>query len=269
MDSVILADGLRFPEGPAFDPAGNLWCVELKGASLVCWRGDAGYERYAVGGAPNGLTVDVEGRCWFCDSAMNTIRRFHPPSKVCETVLDDIEGAPLSKPNDLIFDERGNLIFTCPGDSRTTPDGYVCCVTGAGAASRIGDGFYYPNGLAIVDDGRSLVMAETYRQRLWKGDWDAATARWLNPRPWVDVGGPTGPDGMALAPDGLLYVAVYGSGQVKVIEASGRLAGAIDVPGKNPTNVASDPTGRLGLVVTEAERGLLVSLCAGRSGTRR
>ena len=191
---------------------------------------------------------------------MNAIRRFQPRTRACETVLDHVEGAPLSKPNDLIFDRGGNLIFTCPGDSRTTADGYVCAVAAGGAAVNIGGCFFYPNGLALVDEGRSLVVAETYRQRLWKGDWDAAAARWVSPQPWVDVGGPTGPDGMALGPDGLLYVAVYGSGQVKVVEASGKLAGAIDLPGKNPTNVAFDPSGRLGLVVTEAERGLLISV---------
>ncbi len=140
-------------------------------------------------------------------------------------------------------------------------------VADGGVARRIGESFYYPNGLAIVDGGHSLVIAETYRQRLWKGDWDAASARWLHPRPWVDVGGPTGPDGMALGPDGLLYVAVYGSGQVKVVEAGGKLVGAIDVAGKNPTNVAFDPAGRLGLVVTEAERGLLISVGSPFSST--
>ena len=39
----------------------------------------------------------------------------------------------------------------------------------------------------------------------------------------------------------------------------GRITGAIDLPGQNPTNCAFDPSGRLGLVVTEAEKGLLLS----------
>ena len=32
----VLATGLAFPEGPAFDPFGNLWCVEF--AAGILWR---------------------------------------------------------------------------------------------------------------------------------------------------------------------------------------------------------------------------------------
>ena len=31
----LLADGLDFPEGPAFAPDGSLWFVEYKGGRLV------------------------------------------------------------------------------------------------------------------------------------------------------------------------------------------------------------------------------------------
>jgi gluconolactonase len=121
-------------------------------------------------------------------------------------------------------------------------------------------GLYFPNGLAFVDGGRALVIAETYRQRLWKGRWDAVSGVWIDPQPWAELGGLPGPDGMALGADGLLYVAVYRSGQIKVVDAQGAIVTGYDLPGMNPTNVAFDPSGRLGLVVTEAERGLLLSL---------
>jgi gluconolactonase len=35
----IIAEGLQFPEGPAFDLERNLWCVELKGEGLVAFDG--------------------------------------------------------------------------------------------------------------------------------------------------------------------------------------------------------------------------------------
>jgi gluconolactonase len=65
---------------------------------------------------------------------------------------------------------------------------------------------------------------------------------------------------MALGADGLLYVAVYGSSQVKVFSPDGRQVSEQTLPGNNPTNCAFDPSGQLGLVVTEAEQGKLWSL---------
>ena len=65
---------------------------------------------------------------------------------------------------------------------------------------------------------------------------------------------------MAFAADGRLYVAIYSGGAVKVVAADGEVEEVIPVPGANPTNCAFDPSGRLGLVVTEAENGRLFSL---------
>ncbi len=263
----IIVEDLDFPEGPCFDPAGELWFVELKGGNLVRWR-ESGLERFATGGDPNGMTFDHRGVAWFCDAGQCAVRTFEPATGEFKTVADRIDGAPLFKPNDLAFDAAGNLVFTCPGDSRTEPTGYVCCLKPDGALMKVATGKYFPNGLAFTADGKELVIAETYRHRLWRGSWDAATARWIDAQPWADVGAPPGPDGMAFGADGLLYVAVYRHGQIKVINTAGEIARTIDLPGKNPTNVAFDSSGKLGMVVTEAERGLLLSFPDSESGAR-
>ena len=256
----VLASGLQFPEGPVFTPDGALWCVELKGGGLARWQQGA-LTRVATGGGPNGASVDREGRIWFCDSQHNAIRRLDPRTGAAESVAERVDGQPFNKPNDLAFDAAGNLLFSCPGESRHEPSGYVCCLAPSGEVSVIAREMYFPNGLVFLNGGRSLLLAETYRQRLWIGDWDPQLREWHNTRIWADqVLGAPGPDGMALGADGRLYVAVYGSGQIKIYDAAGRQAGARDLPGRNPTNCAFDPAGRLGLVVTEAERGELLSL---------
>jgi gluconolactonase len=259
MSERILADGLHFPEGPAFDRRGNLWCVELQGGGLVCWK-DGTWSRIPTGGAPNGIAIDWQDRVIFCDSEQLAIRRYEPNTGVLETLADRIAGEPLFKPNDLAFDASGNLLFTCPGDSRTEPTGYVCVLRSDGEMHKIGTGFYFCNGLALTPEGTELIVAETYCQRLWRGKWDASSTTWINPRIWCEglVGAP-GPDGMAWADDGSLWVAVYGSGMVFQIGQNGDILSRVKVAGKNPTNCAIDPSGSLGLVVTEAATGRLLS----------
>jgi gluconolactonase len=168
MKVEILAEGLDFPEGPAFAPNGELWCVEVMGGNLVRWS-ELGIERFATGGAPNGLAFDRHGLAWFCDAEQCAIRTFDPTTQQFQTVADSIDGHPLFKPNDLAFDARGNLLFTCPGDSRYEPTGYVCCLSTSGELTKIADRLYFPNGLALVDEGRELVVAETFQRRFGKG----------------------------------------------------------------------------------------------------
>jgi gluconolactonase len=256
----MLAAGLRFPEGPAFASDGSLWCVELQGGGLV--RVSNGMTaRVPTGGAPNGAAVDAAGRIWFCDAEQNAIRRLDPRTGDVETMADQVNGRPLNKPNDLAFDWAGNLAFTCPGDSRREPSGYVCCRAASGEVHVIARELYFPNGLAFTADGSELVVAETYRQRLWRGAWDASRLAWLEPRVWATgLDGAPGPDGVAFAEDGTLFVAVYGARAVVRVEATGRLVERYPLTGRNPTNCAFDPRGTLGLVVTEAERGELLSL---------
>jgi gluconolactonase len=239
----VLLEGLRFPEGPAFAPDGSLWCVELNGGAMV----ESGGRRVETGGRPNGLTFDADGAAVFCDSGQNAIRRW---SGGFETMAANLFG-----PNDLCFDPAGNLLFTCPGDSRRQPTGYVAALRTDGTLDRVGSAMYFPNGLAL--NGSTLVVAETYRHRLWRGLWDGS--KWHNAAPWVEAGGPIGPDGMAFDSAGVLWVAIYGQSVVKAVSPSGEILRELPVEGRNPTNVAFDPSGKLGLVVTEAERGRLLS----------
>ncbi len=255
-----LTGGLRFPEGPAFDRDGLLWCVEFDGQCLSKWLAPR-LERHPTGGNPNGLAFDSEGRAWFCDPGQNSVRRLSPEGDELLVMADrDIHGRPLRQPNDLAFDPAGNLLFTCPGDSRAEPTGVVHCLRPDGSLTVVADSVFFPNGLAFVEGGSALVVAETYRHRLLKGAWDSTALCWINPKPWAVVGGPIGPDGLALGADGTLYVAVYGKGHIAAVAPDGRIVNRFPLPGKNPTNVAFDPGGEMGLVVTEAEKGLLLSI---------
>jgi len=267
MNIHTLATGLRFPEGPAFAADGTLWCVEQEGESLFFLQpdGQQGRVELGKGSRPNGLYIDSLGRLWFCDSGQNAIRCYNPSAGATETILDRVDGEPLQMPNDIIRDGAGNLIFTCPGPSgaEARPNGYVCVCTPVGEVFKIAEGLFYPNGLALLPDGYTLLISETHRKRIWYGYWDpnAEDPSWEHPSLWVNTGEEgDGPDGLAVGPDEHVYVAIYGSPCVQVYDATGKLLREISLPGGKPTNVACDPMGRLGMVITEAERGELLSI---------
>lgn len=260
-----LADGLAFPEGPAFGQDEAVWAVDLETGALIR-RTEESVTRFEVGGSPNGLAFR-DGEPWFCDRVQGAIRRLRPDGGT-QTVVADAAGTPLDMPNDLAFDRLGNLVFTCPGDSRTKPSGTVWCWRRDGVLTLVADGLFFPNGLAFDPSGEELIVAETYQQRLWRGAWDAQEARWTNFQPWAQTGGPTGPDGMAFDALGHLHVAVFGQGEIAVFAPNGAKVASLAAPGQRPTNVAFDPSGRLGLVVTEVDTGALWSWAQAPAGAR-
>lgn len=264
-DIRVLADGLSFPEGPSFDASGDLWCTELKAGNLVRWRAGA-LERFHVGEAANGCAFDRAGRLWFTDSQRNVLGRFDPATGIAETVLSEAGGETLNRPNDLAFDPAGNLVVSCHGDGRTEPTGWLFVRTPDGAARVISRGKYFTNGIAFSADASFFIFAETYRHRLWKAQWDAAAARIVHEEPWAHIGGPIGPDGMAFDADGNLFVAVFDMAKIVVVSPAGEIVETLNLPVKRPTNCAFDPSGRLGLVVTDADRGCLLSIATDRQG---
>ncbi|MFN0254378.1 SMP-30/gluconolactonase/LRE family protein [Pedobacter ureilyticus] len=253
---IILTD-LNFPEGPCFDSKGNIWLVEKDAGNLVSVSDNA-HTRYYVDGAPNGIAIDKNDLVWFCDSKQNSIRTFNPTDLTTSTIVNQYENEALKMPNDLAFDQTGNLLFTCPGDKLEDNTGYICCLGKDGKLSKIFEGMFYPNGLALSKDQSQLFVAETGTKKIWRFDWDSQTKQLKHMALFAETGGSIGPDGMAFDEDGNLYVAVYGSSKVKVWDKNGALKEEIDAYGYNPTNCALDPSGKKGLMITEAEQGILV-----------
>lgn len=262
----ILLTQLDFPEGPCFDRNGILWLVEKEAGNLVSLDGEA-HQRHHVGGAPNGIAVDKNNILWFCDSFHNSIRTFNPSNGTTETVIEQIEGQKLKMPNDLTFDRKDNLFFTCPGSELNDGTGYVCHYDSTQGLKKIATGMFYPNGLAFNKEETQLYIAETGTQKIWAFDWNTETRTLSKQRLFTETGGSIGPDGIAFDKEENLYVAVYGSGQVKVWNKNGQQINGFETEGNNPTNCAIDPKGQLGLMITEAEHGLLINYPLNKKGT--
>ena len=244
-----------------FDFNGNLWFVEIKGGNLSRWDG-TGLVRFDVDGTPNGAMIDKEGNIWFCDSGRGEIRTYNPHIQIFKTICGQTtDGKRLIRPNDLIFDAFGNLLFSDHADGREKPISTLCVLPkGKNEAKVISMDKYFTNGLIFRADGKTLIFAETYRQQLWIAEWDAGNLELKNERHFAKAGyGPWGPDGMAYDEEEKLYVAVFNESKINIYNKNGELSGCLDCPGSRPTSCAFDPSGKLGLVVTEAEKGQILS----------
>lgn len=158
-------------------------------------------------------------------------------------------GETLRGPNDLIFSPHGDLYFTDPQGSWDAPTGAVYGVAvGTEAAVLVADGLRFPNGLVLSPDGETLLVAETPLHRV-----TAIALATGQKKVFAVVSDVGGPDGMRWGPDGSLYAAIFGGGEVVRVSLAGEVTGRLAVPqGSRPTNLCFS-AGGTALYVTEAE----------------
>jgi sugar lactone lactonase YvrE len=96
-------------------------------------------------------------------------------------------------------DGRGNAYVNSIGfdfpDGEFAP-GIIALVTPDGSARRVADGVSFPNGMAVTPDNSTLIVAESYANRLTAFDIGADDGL-SNRRVWADLDGGA-PDGICL-----------------------------------------------------------------------
>src|ERR1044072_3926502 len=135
MDLQLIAEGLRFPEGPVAMADGSVILTEIRRDTLTRVRPDGSAEvlcETATG--PNGAAIGPDGAGWIAVNGGafsyrdqdglaipgptpagpqgGSIQRFDLPTGTLETVYDG-----LVAPNDLVFDEAGGFSFPDHGVS--------------------------------------------------------------------------------------------------------------------------------------------------------
>lgn len=238
----------------------------------------------AVTGEPNGLTVDGENVLWVADTGPPALIRLELDGRF-ERVLTAFGAEAFVYPNDLCFGPDGMLYLTESGitDADLAPGGVFRpdwkTVALDGRVYRIhprsleieplAGGIRYANGLAFGPDD-ALYVAETLSGAILRFEWSGGTLG--EPLVFGNVNDPAkpdvfrGPDGMAFDVDGNLYVAVFGQGDVTVLDRGGDVVRRIETPGKQTTNVCFGLDDSEQLYVTEYEHGHLERLDVGVRG---
>lgn len=198
--------------------------------------------------APVGLATDAAGNTYVSDMDDHTIWKVSATNQ--KTLLAGASGLPgavdakggaarFNTPGGLALDASGNLLVADTGNHTIrsiAPDGTV--TTLAGTAGQVGsnDGngalarFNSPFGLA-VGSGGAVYIADTQNHtiRLLAPNGDVTTFAGLAGKPG-QVDGPKAsaqfnqPNGLALASNGILYVADYGNSVIRAISASGAVS---------------------------------------------
>jgi sugar lactone lactonase YvrE len=127
--------------------------------------------------------------------------------------------------NEIVVDGRGNAYlnnqgFDFPGGEFAP--GMIALLKPDGTARRVADGIAFPNGMAVTPDNSTLIVAESYGQKLTAFQ-IAADGTLSRPRVWAYLGDGV-PDGICLDAQGAVWYADVPNKQcVRVREGGGVL----------------------------------------------
>jgi sugar lactone lactonase YvrE len=186
----VLLNGRVFGEQPRWHED-RLWfsdwgtqeviAVDLEGDSEVMFRGDS--FPLCVDWLPDGRLLVVLAR----DGLL--LRREPDGSLLTHGDLKAASEPPAV--NELVVDARGNAYVNGGGFDLMAGEpfapGIVALITPDGSARQVADGLAFPNGMLIMPDEQTLIVAESYAKRLTAFDIDA-DGDLSNRHVWADLG---------------------------------------------------------------------------------
>jgi sugar lactone lactonase YvrE len=191
----ILMSGLVFPESPRWHED-RLWFSDWGAHEVIAVDLDGNSDVIArVPSFPMCIDRLPDGRLVIVSASDGRLLRREPDgSLVTHADLTDLSE---HKWNDIVVDGRGNAYvnnigFDFPGGEFAT--GIVALVTRDGSARQVAEGVAFPNGMVVTPDNSTLILAESYGNKLTAFE-IAADGSLSNPRLWADL-----QDG---APDGI------------------------------------------------------------------
>ena len=183
----------------------------------------------------------LSGRIVFVDRAGKTVRE-----------ITQLAGRPLRSPNDLHASGAGYLFVSDPGrfehSRRNLGNVYYYSAEPASEAIVV-EALQYPNGVAFDRSTRTLYVSEHLGRRVWSFKLGKAQEV-LERAPVMRAGHLfagkepeplSGPDGLRLAENGTMFVAVYGAGRILVRTSSGEMR-QLKMPFKYVTAIALHKT---------------------------
>jgi sugar lactone lactonase YvrE len=207
-ETRIVVDGLGFPESTRWHD-GRAWLCNWGAGEVLAVSGDG--EREVIARlAPQTIPLSIDwlpdGRMLIVDGPRGRLLRQEPDGTL-DTAADlTVLGRPPF--NELVVDVAGNAYVNGgPGIVLVRPDGSM---------REVARGLAWPNGMALVDEGHTLVVADSSGEQLVAFE-VADDGTLAGRRVWADL--EHAPDGICADADSAVWVAsVPGQGCVRVRE---------------------------------------------------
>ncbi len=113
-ESEKVAASLQFVDGLAWWRSGFLAVADVRQRKIFKLDADPHPQilRDSDGGA-SGLSYDLQGRLYMCESDTRRVTRLDPKGKM-ETLADGYQGKKFNSPNDIVVRKDGQVYFTDP-----------------------------------------------------------------------------------------------------------------------------------------------------------
>jgi sugar lactone lactonase YvrE len=224
-----LLDHLLFPESPRWHE-GQLWFSDMYAGRVYRFDPSSGELTLVLelDDRPSGLGWLPDGRLLVVSMESRQLLRLEPGGAVLHA---DLAPFVTGHPNDMVVDAAGRAYVGNFGKGYAEGEAIeptnLVIVEPDGTARRGPGDLLFPNGTVISPDGRNLVVAEGFAQRLTEFDIgrDGGLSR---RRVFADLQGQI-PDGIALDGDGAIWVALPLGQEFIRVERNGNVTDRISV----------------------------------------
>ncbi len=251
----MLITGIAFGESPRWHD-GRLWfadwgaqeliAVDLEGRSEVVVRVPS--FPFCVDWLPDGRLLIVSAR----DRLL--LRREPDGSLATHADLSGLSDYPW---NEIVVDGRGtayvnNIGFEFPCGEFAP--GTVALLTPDGSVRQVADGVAFPNGMAVTPDNSTLIVAESYANKLTAFD-IVEDGGLSNRRVWADLGDGV-PDGLCLDAEGAVWYADVPNKRCVRVREGGEVLQTIDLDRGCFACMLGGPDGKTLFLVAQEWRGM-------------
>ncbi|MBX3654557.1 MAG: SMP-30/gluconolactonase/LRE family protein [Ramlibacter sp.] len=223
--------GLAFPESPRWRD-GALWFSDFYARRVCRATLDGQVQTVAeVPSQPSGLGWDAAGRLLVVSMLDRRLLRLDADGLREVADLSALAPAPC---NDMVVDGQGRAYIGNFGFDLTARAPFAAtvlvCVWPDGRARTVAQDMHFPNGAVVTPDGRTLIVAESYGQRLTAFD-IAPDGTLQGRRVWAALQGKgVGPDGICLDAEGAIWMASPVSRELLRVREGGEVTHRIPTP---------------------------------------